>query len=440
MKVTEDDGAKRATCSACGHSVLLPPADAGTRTSRGDQPPAGKTAWQAGQTSVARSPRRAPPPTDLSPEPIHDLPTRVAGYEEPGASLTALLAPPQQPDEIGRLGPYRVLEVIGAGGMGVVYKAHDPHLDRLVALKAILPAFASNVTARERFQREARTAARLQHDRIVSVYQVGEDRGVPFLAMPLLRASRSNATLPAAARSGRRDRADRGGNRRGAGCHPRTWAGASRHQAGEPLSGGGGAAGEDPRFWAGPRRLGRRPADGRWHHRRLAGVHGPRTGRPQAGRRPADLFSLGGVLYYLATGVPAFQGAEVLAVLLAVASSQPPPPCECRPGLPRPLWTWSCTCSPRNRPTGRPRQLSSSISWGRSAAHSDTRPAGHSQAANGVSLPGASTPSRRCDGRCRHPRSRIASLRTPLFSACPATVGEPGSGTASITSNAAVAG
>src|SRR5262249_54020502 len=96
------------------------------------------------------------------------------------------LAPPQRADEIGRLGPYRVLKVLGSGGMGVVFRAEDVQLQRPVALKAMLPALASSTSARERFLREARAAAAIEHDYIVPIYQVGEDRGVPFLAMKLL--------------------------------------------------------------------------------------------------------------------------------------------------------------------------------------------------------------------------------------------------------------
>ena len=76
--------------------------------------------------------------------------------------------------------------MLGAGGMGVVFQAEDPQLQRQVALKAMLPALAASASARERFLREARAAAALEHDHIVTIYQVGEDRGVPFLAMPLL--------------------------------------------------------------------------------------------------------------------------------------------------------------------------------------------------------------------------------------------------------------
>ncbi len=88
---------------------------------------------------------------------------------------------------MGRLGPYRVLKVLGAGGMGVVFQAEDTLLQRQVALKAILPCLAASPAARQRFLREARAAAGLEHDNIVLIYKVGEDRGVPFIAMPLLK-------------------------------------------------------------------------------------------------------------------------------------------------------------------------------------------------------------------------------------------------------------
>src|SRR4029077_20611447 len=93
------------------------------------------------------------------------------------------------------LGPYRVLKVLGAGGMGVVYQAEDPHLQRLVALKAMLPRPAASASARERFLREARAAAAIEHDYIVHIYQVGEDRGVPFIAMPFLKGEPLDARL-----------------------------------------------------------------------------------------------------------------------------------------------------------------------------------------------------------------------------------------------------
>src|SRR5436305_15342599 len=98
-----------------------------------------------------------------------------------------MLAPPQTPDELGRLGPYRVLRMLGAGGMGARFAAHDPQLNRLIALKVMLPALALDAIARERFLDEARAVAALHHDHIVPIFQVGQEGSTPFFAMPLLK-------------------------------------------------------------------------------------------------------------------------------------------------------------------------------------------------------------------------------------------------------------
>ncbi len=99
----------------------------------------------------------------------------------------SFLAPPQQPDELGRLGAYRVLRVLGSGGMGIVFEAEDSDLRRLVALKVLHPAWAHDPSAKKRFLREGQAAAAIVHDNLVPIYQVGEDRGVMFMAMQLLR-------------------------------------------------------------------------------------------------------------------------------------------------------------------------------------------------------------------------------------------------------------
>lgn len=96
------------------------------------------------------------------------------------------LRPKQQPDELGRLGSYRVLEVLGMGGMGVVFKAEDISLKRLVALKVMKRFLASHDTSNKRFLREAQSAAAINHEHVVRIYQVNEDNGVPYLAMELL--------------------------------------------------------------------------------------------------------------------------------------------------------------------------------------------------------------------------------------------------------------
>ena len=132
---------------------------------------------------------RAPPvPNEPALENTHAHETLPA--PDPAGECTELvydfLAPPREPGELGRLGPYQVRKVLGAGGMGVVFLGHDPLLERPVALKAMLPMLAVSPSAKQRFLREARAAAAIKHDHIVTIYQVGEDRGVPFLAMEFL--------------------------------------------------------------------------------------------------------------------------------------------------------------------------------------------------------------------------------------------------------------
>ena len=75
-----------------------------------------------------------------------------------------------------RLGPYQLLEPIGAGGMGEVFRARDTRLDRTVAIKVLLEQFAADPDRRERFEREARAVAALNHPHICDLYDVGEAR------------------------------------------------------------------------------------------------------------------------------------------------------------------------------------------------------------------------------------------------------------------------
>jgi len=78
---------------------------------------------------------------------------------------------------------YRIMEPLGAGGMGAVYKAYDKKLHRIVALKLLRPESLSQEDRRRRFLQEARAASALNHPHILTVYEVGEDNGKPYIAM-----------------------------------------------------------------------------------------------------------------------------------------------------------------------------------------------------------------------------------------------------------------
>jgi len=108
----------------------------------------------------------------------------------------AALASSSVPAQIGR---YQILDRVGQGGMGVLYRGVDSVLDREVAIKLMIGDFADDIEQlRPRFQREARAIAKLQHRNIVTVFEFAEDAGTPYIVMEFLRGTSLSARLKAA--------------------------------------------------------------------------------------------------------------------------------------------------------------------------------------------------------------------------------------------------
>lgn len=259
-------------------------------------------------------------------------------------AIAQYLAPAQGPNEIGWLGAYRVLRVLGSGGMGTVFEADDTQLQRRVALKVMKPALAANPRAQQRFLREARACAAITHDHIVTIYQVGEERGVPFLAMQFLEGTSLDTLLQA---SGRLPIAQvlSIGRQTASGL-------AAAHERGlvhRDVKPGN--------LWleASP---GRQPGEGRVKILDFGLAHlgdgnerltqpgmlmgtpaymAPEQARGQKVDERADLFSLGCVLYELTTGQRPFGGDTTMAVLAKLATTTPDAPNVLQPEVPKEL-------------------------------------------------------------------------------------------------------
>lgn len=236
------------------------------------------------------------------------------------------LAPPEQAGELGRLAQYRILKELGKGGMGIVFQAEDVQLRRTTALKVLRRQGSAGDETKARFLREARAAAALKHDNIVTIYQVGEDRGVPFIAMEFLKGKSLEEWLRPDRRASVAEALTIGKQiARGlAAAHAHglihrdikpanLWLEAPRGRIkildfGLARDTGGdftaltqfGAVLGTPAFMA------------------------PEQARAEVVDQRCDLFSFGCVLYRMVTGRLPFQGSTVYSVLTAVASEAPP--------------------------------------------------------------------------------------------------------------------
>jgi serine/threonine protein kinase len=256
---------------------------------------------------------------------------------------------------------YEVLTELGRGGMGVVYLARQTRLNRLVALKMLLEGHDVGEVDLERFRREARALARLQHPAIVRVYAVSEHDGLPFFSMEYCPGGSLEKRLQAGPLLPRE-----------AAEVIRTLAQAlqAAHQAGvihrdlkpanillSPPDAGAGAPAPAPA-----------PLDASWAlkvtdfglARKLDEPGQTETGAvlgtpsymapEQAGGRnkevgpAADVYALGALLYECLTGRPPFKAATVMETLLQVLGEEPVAPRQLLPGLPRDLETVCLKC------------------------------------------------------------------------------------------------
>jgi serine/threonine protein kinase len=149
-----------------------------------EAPPQGEQLLAGHVTEKARAPGdRAAEAGDRPNRETHD----ETHTERPGSDVAVpvpdFLTPSQRPDSLGRLDHYEILEVVGRGGMGVVLKGFDEKLHRVVAIKVLAPEMAVSGSARQRFTREARAAAAVSHEHVVTIYAVEESHRPPYLVM-----------------------------------------------------------------------------------------------------------------------------------------------------------------------------------------------------------------------------------------------------------------
>ncbi len=244
------------------------------------------------------------------------------------------LGPTDDPESLGRIGGYEVTGVIGAGGMGVVLKAHDRSLDRIVAIKVMSPHLASSGAARKRFAREAKAAAAVLHPNVIAVHSVASEDANPYLVMQFVRGaslqkridsqgplplrdtlrigSQIAAGLAAAHEQGLVHRDIKPANillEEGVERVTLTDFGLARAVDDASMTCSGVIAGT-PQYMS-PEQVRGEPLDAR-----------------------SDLFSLGGVLYVMCTGRSPFRAETTYGVLHRIANDNPTSVCEVNTDVP----------------------------------------------------------------------------------------------------------
>jgi urea transport system substrate-binding protein len=296
-------------------------------------------AWSSEVDLAGPGGQRQPGNHASSPQPVRAFP---------------FLSPPQEAGEVGWLAHYRITGVLGEGGMGFVFDAFDTHLHRRVGLKVLKPDLASNLSFRERFLQEARVAAALPDEYIVTIYQVGLENDVPFLAMKFLYGESLEQCLQREERLPPHE-VMRIGREVALGL-------SAAHERGlihrdikpanlwletpPPEPGGSSATRLSCEYHYRMKILDFGLARPIHDTRRLTATGlivgtpqylAPEQARGQPLDHRCDLFSLGIVLYRMATGILPFEGSDTLAQLTALAVADPRPIEELAPDLPEGL-------------------------------------------------------------------------------------------------------